>query len=301
MWPFRRRRRTAPDVKSEMDKTRLEIARLKVSVAQQVAADDPRMAAALLWGGAKGAAQTLTAREPTLAEKYLEAKLLRDSDDDGFDRLLKVRQLIREEREEYAGEYDRTSGVERAMERFGPTLLAGLASMLNPAGVLAALAAQQQQNGLVAQPPTPPPGGTNAGMVAPAPPPPLQSGAVMGPPADAEQADDQDQDEENSPDVINFPGLRPSVVLANLDSMPPAVFAHWALEQPVLGEQLRALSQQSDDQVWKSLEIASQNPLAGGFKAVFEWLRQHPQQSQAIIEAMRAMTVQLDADSDVAI
>lgn len=286
-----------------MDKTRLEIARLKVSVAQQVAADDPRMAAALLWGGAKGAAQTLTAREPTLAEKYLEAKLLRDSDDDGFDRLLKVRQLIREEREEYAGEYDRSSGVERAMERFGPTLLAGLASMLNPAGFQAALAAQQQQqaSGLVAQPPTPPPGGTNAGMVAPAPPPPLQSGAVMGPPPEAEQADDQDQDEENSPDVINFPGLRPAVVLANLDAMPPAVFAHWALEQPMLGEQLRALSQQSDDQVWKSLEIASQNPLAGGFKAVFEWLRQHPQQSQAIIEAIRVMTVQLDPEDDVAI
>jgi hypothetical protein len=111
--------------------------------------------------------------------------------------------------------------------------------------------------------------------------------------------DDQGGDAQNG-DVLLFP-LRASTVLANLDTMPPAVFARWILEQPVLGSQMAALAQQSDDDIWKSLEVASANPLAGEFQAVFGWLRQHPQQATAIVEAMRAMTIKLDDQDDVAI
>jgi hypothetical protein len=300
LWPFSRRRRYQRDVDEAQARGRLEIQRLKIDVAKQVAAEDPRTAAALLWGGARGAAQTLGPREPSIAEKYLEHKLLKDADEDGFERMLRVREMIREERAEVDSEYGGNSNaLTSALERFGPTLLAGLAATLNPAGYQAALVQAQNQQAAAAaaqagQPMPPLPGGTQLPRG-----PETVSGAVPTPAEPPEQLDD-DQEAADNADVLLFP-LRASTVLANLDAMPPAVFARWILEQPVLGTQMAALAQQSDDQIWQSLEVASTNPLAGEFSQVFAWLRGHPQQATAIVESMRAMTIKLDDADDVAI
>ena len=303
LWPFGRRRRQRADIALEHDRARLDIHRLKVDVAKQIAADDPRAAAVILWGGSRGAAQTLGVREPSVAEKYLEKKLLKDAEEDGFDRLLKVREFIREEREEMGAEYDRSGAIAQAFERWGPTLMAGLASVLNPAGyqaaLLAAQQAQQAQRQPTGQPLPPPPGGTQVGLVQPvAVGPAMQSGARPAPAVPEPPEEVVDEGEPGA--VIAFP-LRASTVLANLDQMPPAVFARWSLEQPMLGQQIAALAQQTDDQLWKSLETAAANPLAGEFRGVFAWLRNHPPYVEALITSIRAMTVELDEADDVAL
>jgi hypothetical protein len=106
-----------------------------------------------------------------------------------------------------------------------------------------------------------------------------------------------DQEDDN---VLPLP-VKPATVLANMEGLPPAVFAQWALAQPAVRGQVLALAGVPDDQLMAMLSAAESNPFAREWQDVFKWLRANPERTSAIVQALRTMTAAQDDPDDVAL
>lgn len=282
MWPFKRRgKRKFPAVDEELAQVRVARKRLELSVAKNLADQNPELAARYLLG--KGA--VLTA-EKSLAERFLEAKLLRD-DDDGLDKLERLHTFYARKREEMGLDDERDeSPFERALERFGGPVIQAIAAAVNPSGYQQALAqvqAAQQQQPL-----------DEAHQVV------TEVSPRRGGPQVPQHAfaDLEPQTEDHRNVVHLFQPINPPLVLANLAGMPPPEFARWALQQPSLAEHMRNLATSTDEQLASSLASMEQNPFFGGWREVFGWLRANPERTGAIVTALRQLLAYQTEDPD---
>jgi hypothetical protein len=282
-WPWSRKRRATPSVEQALGELKVERERLKLQVGKAVVQSNPELALRFLWGGGRNAAMQ-THPEKSLAEKYFEKQVLEGGD--GWSKLREMRQLLREERMEMEASYsedDEQSPIERSLERFGGPLIAGLAALVNPAGYQQAMQAmeeqkrQQVQVAEVSQQPRP----------------------AMPRPDQAQSYVEGEIDQEDD-NVLPLP-VKPATVLANMEGLPPAVFAQWALAQPAVRGQVLALAGVPDDQLMAMLAAAESNPFAREWQDVFKWLRANPERTSAIVQALRTMTAAQDDPDDVAL
>jgi len=289
MWPFKRHRRGDKSVSDQLGELQVERQRLKIRVGQRVADDNPELAAALLWGGSKGA-QAFVTKEKSLAERYFEKRILGE-DDDPLEKLERIRRLIREERDDM--DLDDTPGpttLERAVQTFLPVI----AAALNPAGFQQAMAAQQPQLQITEAPAV-----VSSSSAAAAFPPPAATASSFPQSPPVEATSTVQTDVTGAP-VYAFP-VRVAVVLSNLESMTPDAFTAWALGQPALARHMQALAAIPDEQLAQLLAQAEANPLLGEFGQVFAWLRANPHKTTAIIQSLRMRTSSLPVEEDVAI
>lgn len=266
MWPFKRRKKALLAADEQLALVRVGTARLKLDVGKALAESNPELAARLLWGGGKA----VVTKEKSLADLYLEKKILGDGEDP-LDQLDKLDQFY--ERKFGPGD-DRGSSFERALERFGGPLIEAAAMALNPAGyqnIRAQLQAEQQQPGQV--------------VTEVRPRVPIHELAELGP---------QQEDHSN---VVLF-AITPQMVLTNLAGMPPSEFARWALGQQAVAGHMQNLANCSDEELGATLASAESNPLFGAWRDVFGWLRQNPERTTAIIQSVRALLAYQTEDPD---